>query len=430
MTTPAERAAIISIGDELTVGQSLDTNSRWLSGRLTSLGLSVVEHATVPDDLERIVATMRRLAESCHTLIVTGGLGPTADDLTREALSEVLGEPLVEDENSLAAIRRWFSISDRAMPERNRVQALRPTSGVHLPNPNGTAPGIRVVVGGATVHCLPGPPSEMHPMFEASVAPLIIPPGGRTIRTRVIQTAGLGESDVAQRLGPLMDRDRKPLVGTTASRGVVSVRIRDESADPADIADARISDTADEVRRAVGEWIFAEDDAPLPEIVLNRLRAAGERLVVVESCTGGMLGQAITAVPGSSDAFLGGWITYSNALKHALVGVPLRALEEHGAVSAEVALAMASGGLDRSGAHHALAITGVAGPGGGTHAKPVGTVWIARASRDGDPDVRRFRMRGERDTIRDWSVTSALLILDQRLRHAPSTRLLRQSELR
>lgn len=427
-SSPAERAAIISIGDELIIGQSLDTNSKWLSERLTSIGLTVMEHATVPDDLDLLVRTIRRLADACDTVILTGGLGPTADDLTRDALAAFLNEPLIEDAASLAAIERWFARSSRVMPERNRVQALRPATGAHLPNPNGTAPGIRVARGSATLHCLPGPPSEMRPMFEGHVRPCLKPPAGRLIRTRVLQTAGLGESDVAQRLGDLMNRDRNPLVGTTASGGIVSIRVRDESTDPAPVVDARVEATLRDVRLAVGDTIFAEDDRPLAATVLERLRTQRQRLAVVESCTGGMLGQTLTAVPGSSDVLLGGWITYSDELKHGLVGVPNDLLTTHGAVSAQVALAMASGGLERSRADHVLAITGVAGPGGGTDAKPVGTVWIALASPHAAPDVRRFQMRGERDAIRAWSVTSALLMLDQRLRRASPVRLLRQAE--
>jgi nicotinamide-nucleotide amidase len=423
-----ERAAIVSIGDEFTIGQSLDTNSKWLSERLTALGLTVIEHVTVPDHLALIVAATRRLVEACGTVIITGGLGPTADDLTRDALAEVLGEPLVEDCASLVEIERWFARSSRPMPERNRVQALRPVSGVHLPNPNGTAPGIRVSAAMATLHCLPGPPSEMRPMFELHVRPHTVAPAGRVIRTRVLQAAGLGESDVAERLGGLMDRDRNPLVGTTASGGIVSVRVRDESSDSAALVDARVEATLDQVRRAIDSAIFAEDDRPLATIIVERLRSRHQRLSVVESCTGGMLGQAITAVPGSSDAFAGGWITYSNELKRALVGVSGDTLDTRGAVSAEVASAMARGGLERSAADHTLAITGVAGPGGGSDAKPVGTVWIALASQSGPPDVRRFHMRGEREAIRAWSVTSALLMLDQRLRGVPMTRLLRQAE--
>lgn len=423
----AERAAVISIGDELIIGQSLDTNSKWLSERLTSIGLTVIEHATVPDDLDLLVRAIRRLADACDTVILTGGLGPTADDLTRDALAQLLTEPLVEDSASLAAIERWFTRSSRVMPERNRVQALRPASGTHLPNPNGTAPGIRVSRGSATLHCLPGPPSEMRPMFEDHVRPRLTSPAGRLIRTRVVQSAGMGESEVAQRLGGLMDRHRNPLVGTTASGGIVTVRIRDESADPVNVVDERVEHTVREVRRVIGDAIIAENDRPLPANVIERLRQRGQRLAVVESCTGGALGQMLTAIAGSSDAFVGGWITYSNDMKTSSVGVPLELLAAHGAVSAEVAQAMSKGGLDLSGADHALAITGVAGPGGGSNEKPVGTVWISLASRDQPPDVRCFRIPGEREAVRIWSAITALLMLDQRLRAVGPARLLRQT---
>lgn len=430
MATKAEHAAIVSIGDELAVGQSLDTNSKWLSGRLTEIGFTVVEHVTVPDDLGLMVATLQRLCAACGTVMITGGLGPTADDLTRDALAAVLGEDLIEDSASLRAIEAWFLRSSRAMPAQNRVQALRPASGVHIANANGTAPGIHVAVLGAQVYCLPGPPSEMRPMFDGYVRQRLAPPGGRVIRTRIFQTMGVGESEIAQRLGGLMDRDRNPLVGTTASGGIVSVRVRYEGSEVAERVDRLMRETEAEVCRAVGDAVFAEGGGTMAEVVIDRLRRAGERLATVESCTGGMLGQAITSVAGSSDVFLGGWVTYSNEMKERLVGVPQELLERHGAVSTEVAGAMAAGGLQRSGGDHCLSITGVAGPGGGTSQKPVGTVWIGLASKERGSgegvECRRFLMRGERETVRQWSVTSALAMLDLRLRGRSDMKLLRQ----
>jgi nicotinamide-nucleotide amidase len=430
MASRNERAAIVSIGDELTIGQSLDTNSKWLSERLTEIGLTVVEHVTVPDDREWLGATLRRLCEACATVVVSGGLGPTADDLTRESLADVLNEPLDEDGDSLRAIEAWFARSSREMPRQNRVQALRPRSGVHIPNPNGTAPGVHVTVLGAAVFCLPGPPSEMRPMFEAYVRARVSPPEGRLIRTRVFQTMGVGESEIAQRLGGLMARDRNPLVGTTASAGMVSVRIRYEGSESAERVDRLMAETAADVERLVGDVVFAEGGRPLADVVIDRLRRAGQRVATVESCTGGMLGGAMTALAGSSDVYLGGWVTYSNEMKGWLVGVGHDLLERHGAVSEEVAAAMAVGGLERSGADHCLAITGVAGPGGGTPEKPVGTVWVGMASRGvgeaGGVECRRFLMRGERETVRQWSVTSALAMLDLRLRGRSELKLLRQ----
>ncbi|MBX3361926.1 MAG: competence/damage-inducible protein A [Phycisphaeraceae bacterium] len=428
MAVKSESVAIVSIGDELAIGQSLDTNSKWLSGKLTERGLTVVEHVTVPDDLERLVATLRRLTQTCSKIVVTGGLGPTEDDLTREAVGLLLGERLVEDSESLEAIRAWFAAAKRTMPERNRVQALRPESGVHLSNPNGTAPGLRVLFEGTTIWCLPGPPGEMRPMFERVVETEIQPPEGRKIRTVVFQTIGVGESDVAGRLGSLMSRGRNPLVGTTASAGIVSVRVRYEGGDTEDEVARLLDQTSAAVRDAVGDLVFAEGGGSLAEIALEKLRRVGGRLATVESCTGGMLGQSLTAVAGSSDVYVGGWVTYSNEMKSRLVGVDRGVIERHGAVSREVACEMAIGGLSRSDADHCLAITGVAGPGGGTAEKPVGTVWIGLASREGGVDCRRFQMRGERDSVRQWSVSSALVMLVLRLDGRSGVRLLRQAE--
>ncbi|MEZ6243406.1 MAG: competence/damage-inducible protein A [Phycisphaerales bacterium] len=419
---PHRTAAVLAIGDELILGQKTDTNSAWISDRLTSHGVRVVEHVTVADDMPRLVATMQRLCGGVDLLVMTGGLGPTADDLTREGLAAAMGEPLVEDAAALAQIETWFKGRGRAMPEPNRVQALRPASARCLENPNGTAPGLagslKIDGNACDVFCLPGPPNEMTPMFEAFVTPAIRAREGAVVATRAIHTFGLGESDIAARLGPLMNRDRNPLVGTTASLGVVTCRLRFEG----DASEVEATEALDKTERVIrgrlGDVIFAiggEQGEALARAVIDRLRARGERLVLVESCTGGLLGQTITRIPGSSDVLLGGWITYSNEMKSATVGVRKETLDLVGAVSREVAVEMAEGGLAASvaagGAQHALAITGVAGPGGGSDGKPVGTVWIARASSGEATDVRRFRFRGGRDAVRRWSANTALGML-------------------
>lgn len=426
-------AAILSVGDELVLGQTLDTNSRWLSARLHAAGVRVREHRTVPDDLGQLTLVMRSLAhgpERVDLLVVTGGLGPTADDLTRPALAALLQSPLVLDEGAEADLRRWFT--GRSMPDGNLAQAMRPAAAECLPNPHGTAPGLWASVdAGADVACLPGPPREMHPMFEDHLLPRLRRDPGTVIRTRVIPTFGLGESEVAARLGTLMDRSRSasglPMVGTTASQGVVTIRVRAEGApDPASaLADAAARES---VERVGPEWVLADHEATLAECVVGLLRVASRSLVVVESCTGGLLGGLIADVPGASDVFLGGWITYSNGLKQRQVGVPERVLAEHGAVSRECAAAMAEGGLAAAGADHALAITGIAGPSGGTAGKPVGTVWIALASRGSPTDVRRFSLRGDRSNIRTWSAQAALGMLRLRLIGREGLALLRQVE--
>jgi nicotinamide-nucleotide amidase len=436
-------AAIISVGDELSLGQTINTNSRWLANRLTDSGIITAAHVTVPDDQPALSAAISRLTTAADLVLVTGGLGPTADDLTRPALAQAMEDPLVEDPLALSQVEAWFAAANRAMPEINKLQALRPSRATTLPNLNGTAPGLHARVGDADVFCLPGPPREMIPMFEAQVLPRLHPPKDRTVRTRVLHSIGLGESDLATRLGKLMDRGPQSgvLVGTTASGGIVSVRVRYEGPLPPIDADAQVERTLREVRTLAGPYIFGTDNDTLAGVVLNTLRERGERVGVVESCTGGLLSSLITEVPGSSMSYAGGLITYSNSLKQTLAGVDAALLgpapEAPGAVSREVAVAMATGGLGRLQVDHCLAVTGIAGPGGAVPAqadrpaKPVGTVFIARCSRlfsqgKKTTDVRQFLMKGDRHSIQDWSAKTALAMLRLHLVGAEDLKLLRQ----
>ncbi|HRJ50472.1 MAG TPA: molybdopterin-binding protein, partial [Phycisphaerales bacterium] len=344
MTRTHRRVVVVSLGDELTLGQSLDTNTRWLSERLVAAGIIPVEHLTLPDDRHAIADAIRRSAERADLIVCTGGLGPTADDLTRDALADVTGDPLVEDPDSLEAIRSWFSSRGRAMLPANAVQARRPSRATALPNRHGTAPGILARVpsrdGPVECFCLPGPPSEMAPMFEESVAPRLRPPAGARIITRALHVIGLGESQVADRLGDLMRRDARVLVGTTASRGIVTVRVRHETHEQAggeDAPDTAVERVESAMRHALAGHILYEGHESPRERLVAELQRRRLTLAVVESCTGGMLGAEITAVPGSSEVFAGGWITYSYDLKARLVGVPVRMLAQEGAVSAPTA---------------------------------------------------------------------------------------------
>lgn len=441
-------ATVLSIGDELALGQTLDTNSMWVADRLWSLGVRPIEHATVDDDEARIAAAMERLGGAADLLIVTGGLGPTADDLTRQGLARVLGggpgaEPveMIEDAGAMEALVAWFARRRGAMPAANAVQALRPRGARCLANPNGTAPGLyaRVERLGCDVYCLPGPPHEMRPMLEAEVVPGLRRLGGRACGVRLIVTFGLGESVVAERLGGMMDRDRPgrglPLVGTTASKGMVTCRLRHEAGDGArlgaelDAAEAQVAALLGPAvidRRDPARGDSLEIEGALASAVVGLLKGRGAMLAVAESCTGGLLGEMVTAVFGSSAAFWGGWLTYANDAKAAM-GVEAGLIERHGAVSREVARAMAQSAWRRARAAearvgYALAITGIAGPGGASEAKPVGTVWIALAS-PGDDDAsggcrvesRRFLFRGGRGAIREWSARAALGMLRLRL---------------
>jgi len=411
----APRAAILSVGDELVLGTTLDTNSRTLSAALREAGLDVVEHRTVADDRAAIATAMRVLASSVDVLISTGGLGPTDDDLTRDALNDLAdaGAPQVEDAVARTDLDAWFAGRGRPMAAINLRQALRPKSARIVRNLGGTAPGLSATLGACRVFCLPGPPREMIPMFESDVLPAVRPAGAPAIAKRTLGTFGIGESALAERLGTRMTRGREPAVGTTASGSVVSIQVVARGADAAARAEA-------EMAACVGDaspYAFGSEDATLASALLEECRARGRTLAVAESCTGGIVGGMLTAVAGSSDVFLGGWITYSNEMKSAQLGVDQQLLARHGAVSRETVLAMAAGACARSGATLAVSISGVAGPGGGSAEKPVGTVWIAvHDAVSGTGRARRFEYPGARDIIRDRAAKTALQVARWTLR--------------
>ncbi|MBC7771990.1 MAG: CinA family nicotinamide mononucleotide deamidase-related protein [Pyrinomonadaceae bacterium] len=423
-------AAIVSIGDELTLGQSLDTNSKWLADRLMSLGITTIEHMTIGDDQAQTAETFRRLARTAPLILTTGGLGPTLDDLTRQALADVLGETLIIDDDAMQTLRARFAARGRTLSEIQRIQAHRPPSASMIPNSNGTAPGLQATIrvgvmatgaennhGASDIFCLPGPPGEMKPMFENHVLPRLRAESGMTVMTRFIHLAGIGEGDAAAKLGSLMDRARNPLVGITASLGVLTCRVRYQGPLAASEAAGQMDETDRLIRSMLGAHVFADGPATLVGSLLALLKTRDEKLVTVESCTGGMLGEFITDVPGASAVYEGGFVTYSNSLKSELAGVAKEIIESHGAVSEQTARAMSLGGLARLGANHCLAITGVAGPEGGTQSKPVGTVFIGLASRREEQvgaqivQVRRFLINGTRDDIRRRAAMAALTML-------------------
>jgi nicotinamide-nucleotide amidase len=401
-------AATLSVGDELALGQIDDTNARWITQRLASEGVFRGEHRTVSDDLDQIADAIAELAARHDLLVITGGLGPTQDDLTRDALNRCSdgGEPMVEDELGRAVVDRWFRGRGRAMPPSNLVQALRPRSAQCLDNPNGTAPGLTATVGRARVFCLPGPPREMQPMFEAAVVPVVREAAGDTIMpTCAVHSFGLGESALAERLGERMRRDADPTVGTTASQSIVTARIR--SRGPREATLARVESMACEVERLWHPYAYGRDGATIAQAAVTLLRERGETLALAESCTGGLIGAMVTEVAGASEVLLGGFIAYSNEWKVREVGVDRSTLAAHGAVSEPVARQLASGARERARSTWGIGVTGIAGPGGGTPTKPVGTVFIGLAGPDGER-VRRFQFPGERDTIRDRTAKAAL----------------------
>jgi len=412
------QAVILAVGDELTGGLKVDTNSAALSARLAARGIATVRHETVGDDLASLAVALRRAAGDADVIIVTGGLGPTEDDLTRHALADALGVDLIADARSLERIAGFFAARGRPMSDNNRRQALIPAGAEAIDNDAGTAPGIAARLGAADVFVLPGPPGEMTPMFDRSIAPRL-PQAGAIVRRRW-HCFGAGESNIAERIADLMVRGRNPQVGTTASGGVITVHVVARSATVADACAAAEAD-AGEVASRLGTLIFGADGQTLPEVVGAALAAAEQTLATAESCTGGMIGELITGVPGASAWFRGGVVAYSNAAKTDLLGVEPDLIAAHGAVSEPVAAAMAEGARRALGADWSVAVTGVAGPGGGSDDKPVGLVFIAVASAGGAA-VHRYSFAGARDAVRRRAALTALNHLRLAVADAQTTR--------
>jgi len=423
-TCDPRRGAVLAIGDELLGGETLDRNSAWISARLAEIGVAIGEHRTVGDDVAAIAGAFDELRSRHRVVIATGGLGPTLDDCTREGLARSLGVDLVEDPAAAEHLERWFAERGRPMPMANRSQAMRPATAICLANPNGTAPGLLVGdAAAALIACLPGPPREMQPMFREVVVPRLATGQGLVRRTRLVHACGAGESDLAAKLGELMEAGRTPQVGITASHGVVTARIRAEG--PAAEIGATLDAAAEEIERRWGPYAFGRDETTLAEATAAALVADRRTLSVAESCTAGMLGEMLVAVSGASAFFEGGWLVYSNALKSSQLGVPESVLATHGAVSEPTAALLAMAAASRAGTDLALSVTGVAGPSGGSEQKPVGTVFIGLCDRrEGPARVRRFRFPGDRDAVRRRSAMSAVSMLRLHLAGQEAVRLL------
>lgn len=412
------RAIILSIGDELVLGQTVDTNSAWLSQQLASVGVAVAAHLTVGDDQRGIEQAILESVGRCDVLLISGGIGPTEDDLTRQALAAVMGVELEMSDAWLHRLEAFFRKIGRPMSALNRIQAMIPRGATMIDNPAGTAAGIDAtyVAGDQKTICrifvMPGVPKEMKLMFAQSVLPHVkAGAGGAVILSRTLHTFGMGESNVAEKLGQLMDRKRNPSVGTTVSGGIVSLRINSRF-DSMDEAQRQLEETDALCRAALGDLIFGREDDTLATVVAAMLLSAPQAPTVAtaESCTGGLLAKVLTDTPGSSRYFRYGWVTYANEAKTDLLGVPESELKEHGAVSEQTVRTMARAARDLSRTDFAISISGIAGPDGGTPEKPVGTVWIGLAHGAG-VDARRFVLTGDREMIRDRSAKMALTML-------------------
>lgn len=405
-------AEIIAIGSELLAPDRTDTNSLWLTEQLNRLGIEVKLKTIVGDDDARLEEAIKDATRRSKVVITTGGLGPTEDDITRKITARALGKRLLLDENVLAEIRQRFQSFGVAMPERNSRQAMVIEDAEVLPNPNGTAPGMFLEHNGTAIVLLPGPPREMQPMFSNHVVPKLEQRSGslRVVR-RMLRVAGMGESAVDEKIAPVYTKYENPQTTILFNQSEIEIHLTARGRTE-DEANQLLDRVVLEVEEQLGNAIFAFRGEKMEEVIGLKLAVGGYTLSVAESCTGGLLAQRLTEIPGSSKYFIEGVVTYANDSKTRLLGVEPILLLEHGAVSAPVAEAMAEGMRNRAGTDFALSITGIAGPDGGTEDKPVGTVFIAISSEAGT-EYRRLKLPGDRNLIR-WRATQAALDLLRR----------------
>jgi nicotinamide-nucleotide amidase len=421
------KAEIVAVGTELLLGDIVNGNAAWLGRELAEVGVDVDMTVAVGDNIGRIAAAVGAACERADVVLVTGGLGPTQDDLTREALAELAGVPLIRDPELEAALLRRYEAAGRTdFPANNLRMAERPQSATALPNPAGTAPGLRIEIGtrGVVVYALPGVPREMHEIFarwiRAELAERAGP--GTTLLSRELRTVGIWESEVAHALADL-DRELaasgNPTIAYLASEGQTRVRITAKAADAA-IAHEKIAAVERRVRAALGDVIFGADDDRLEGVVHRMLLEAGATVATAESLTGGLLGAALSSTPGSSSTYRGGAVLYATETKSDVVGVAPELLAERGPVDADVAVAMADGARRKFGATYGVATTGVAGP-AEQDGKPVGTVYVALVGPDGPAagTARALRFSGDRDGIRRATVLTALDIVRRRVGGLP-----------
>ncbi|HEX8805599.1 MAG TPA: competence/damage-inducible protein A [Candidatus Aquilonibacter sp.] len=400
---------LIAVGTELLLGQLTDTNTVFVAQSLADAGIDVYGTHAVGDNRSRIAFAMRAALERVDGVITTGGLGPTIDDLTKEAVCDALGLDLELHEPSLKQMQDFFSRMGREMRENNRKQAYVPRGSLVLENPRGTAPGfVAFASNGKFIACMPGVPHEMRPMLTELLIPFLTERYEITeaIYTRVLHTVNIGESEVDHRIDDLFRAGENPKIAVLAHEGLCDVKLM-AKAHSEEEALAMLAPLEVKVRERLAGFVFGADRTSLASAVHELLQARGQTIAVAESCTGGRIAAALTAVPGSSRSFLGGIVAYDNAVKLAELGVSEQTLAEYGAVSEETAREMARGVRERLRADFAISTTGIAGPNGGTAEKPVGLVWFGLGSAD-DIQAVRFNFRGDRDTVQRRATVMAL----------------------
>jgi nicotinamide-nucleotide amidase len=412
---------LINTGSELMLGRVLNTHHQWLCRKLADLGYVVSRQIAVPDRSADIERAVREALQRADLIITTGGLGPTSDDITRDLIAQLLGKKLREDANVLAHIRSFFESRKRPMPERTAVQALVPEGAEVLPNPNGTAPGLAMEVRpfreggkGSWLVMLPGPPRELRPMFNDAVEPLLrrVFPLEKAFVCRTFRTTGVGESVAQEKIG----RQMEPLVesgldlGYCARPGQVDIRV----AARGEAGEGLVEQAEKIIRTRLGSRIFGTDNEELESVIVRLLTEGKQTLALAESCTGGCIAHRMTNVPGASAVLLAGLVTYSNEAKKKFLDVRLETLEQHGAVSEPVAREMAEGARKQTGADYAISVTGIAGPGGGTDAKPVGTVFMGLAG-NFETMVAQHLNPFDRETFKQVTADQALEMLRRKI---------------
>ena len=403
-------AEIIAVGSELLTSSHLETNSLFIAKELNKLGIQVIRKTVVGDREKDIARLLRTALEGSEVVIMTGGLGPTKDDITREVVAETLDRPLSLDENILAELRSCFSRADVIMTDNNQRQAMVPEGGTAIDNPNGTAPGLFLRKGKALIFLLPGPPREMQPMMRNSVTALIRKNKRTTHQLyRLLRVTSEAESSVDSRINPIYSPYTDIQTTILSSPGNIDLYFYWMGVSDRQLAESRLSELARQIQAELGDSVFTDQEEDLEEVVGEMLRDRELTLATAESCTGGMIGKMMTDLAGSSDYYLGGVVSYSDALKIEMLGVNKDTLSRFGAVSEEVAAEMATGILSRSGANIGVSVTGIAGPEGGTLEKPVGLVFVG-LSDSCQTRVTKAKFAGPRDTIR---LRTSRFVLDQ-----------------
>ncbi len=407
-------AEIIAVGTELLLGNIVNTNAQYLSERLSEAGIDVFYQSVVGDNPDRLKACLRQSLERADLLLVTGGLGPTQDDLTKETAAELMGFPLELHQPSLDRMKAYFQAVCRPMTASNEKQAMMPKGSIVLKNDCGTAPGCIMEQNGKTVILLPGPPIEMKTMYDGYVRPYLVSKTDCFICSRTMRLFGIGEARAAEMISQLIHDSQNPTIAPYAKLCEVHLRLTAKAKTEED-AEAMLDKTEEQVAAVLGEYCYGYDEDDLQTVVVHALQDQGKTLSLAESCTGGMLAKMITDVPGSSSVFTHGFVTYANQAKKQLLGVDAKVLSRLGAVSELTAVQMCRGAKRVSGADYALSVTGIAGPGGGSGKKPVGLVYLGLAA-PGGVRCKKLQLSGSRDKIRTQTAMNALWMLLEELK--------------